>query len=128
MKRKVDTYFFDRAQLFWGPTALHELPEYKAAKDNPDVNATPRTYVARKDLAYLEDKYMHEIFLFGIPSKHFLLTAPDSIWDVNRAPEGKHTILIEDFAAPRRFFTEKEWLKMKREIVDRSAARSCDCS
>ena len=48
------------------------------------------------------------------------LTAPDSIWDVNRAPEGKHTILIEDFAAPRRFFSEKEWLKMKREIVDRA--------
>jgi hypothetical protein len=118
MRRKVDTYFFDRAQLFWGPTAVHELPDYKAAKNNPDVNAAPRTYVARKDLAYLEDKYMHEIFLFGIPSKHFLLTAPDSIWDRSRVPEGKDSVFIEEFTCPARLFSRKEWRQLHDEFFD----------
>ncbi len=118
MKRKVDTYFFDRAQLFWGPVGLHELPDYKAAKDNPDVNGVPRTYVVPKDLAFLEDKYMHEIFLFGMPSKFFLLTAPDSIWDKTRVPEGKHCVLIEEFTCPARIFSRKEWRQLHDEFYE----------
>jgi len=65
---------------------VHELPKYKAAKDNPDINVTPRTYFAPKDLGFIEDKYQHEIYLLGIPSKMFILTAPDSIWDPSRVP------------------------------------------
>jgi beta-carotene ketolase (CrtO type) len=122
MKRKVDTYFFDRAQLFWGPVAVHELPEYKAAKDNPDVAATPRTYIAPKDLGFMEDKYMHEIFLFGMPSKFLLLTAPDSIWDKTRAPEGKHSIHVEDFTAPARIFSRKEWRNLHDEFYENMIA------
>jgi len=118
MKRKVDTYFFDRAQLFWGPIALHELPQYKAAKDNPDVNATPRTYWMPKDLGFMEDRYMHEIFLLGMSSKLFCLTAPDSIWDPTRAPEGKHTLLVEDFTAPARLFSRKEWRQLHDTFID----------
>ncbi len=118
MKRKVDCYFFDRAQLFWGPVAVHELPDYKAAKNNPDVNATPRTYWAPKDLAFMEDKYMHEIFLLGMPSKFFCLTAPDSIWDPSRVPEGKHSIHVEEFTAPARLFSRKDWRKMHDEFYD----------
>ena len=118
MRRRVDTYFFDRAQLFWGPVAMHELPDYKAAKNNPDVNATPRTYVAPKDLAFMEDKYMHEIFLFGMPSKLFLLTAPDSIWDPTRVPEGKHTLMVEEFTCPARIFSRKEWRQLHDEFYE----------
>ena len=117
-KRKAGTYFFDRAQLFWGPVAVHELPQYKAAKDNPDVNAAPRTYWAPKDLAFMEDKYMHEIFLVGMPSKFFCLTAPDSIWDPSRVPEGKHSIHVEEFTAPARLFSRKEWRQLHDEFYE----------
>ncbi len=118
MRRKVDTYFFDRAQLFWGPVAVHELPDYKAAKNNPDIKATPRTYIAPRDLAFMEDKYMHEIFLFGMPSKFFLLTAPDSIWDPSRVPEGKHSIHVEEFTCPARIFSRKEWRSLHDEFYE----------
>ncbi len=64
MKRKARVYQFDRGELFWGTVGVHELPQYKAAKDNPDVNATPRTYFAPKDLGFIEDKYQHEILSF----------------------------------------------------------------
>jgi len=118
MKRKVDTYFFDRAQLFWGTVGVHELPDYTAAKNNPDVNCTPRTYWLPKDLAYMEDKYMHEIFLMGMPSKFLCLTAPDSIWDPSRVPEGKHSLHVEEFTCPARLFSRKEWRGLHDEFYD----------
>ncbi len=118
VRRKVDTYFFDRAQLFWGTIAVHELPQYKAAKSNPDINATPRTYWAPKDLAFLEDKYIHEIFLLGMSSKFFCLTAPDSIWDPTRVPEGKHSLLVEDFTCPARIFSRREWRQLHDEFIE----------
>jgi beta-carotene ketolase (CrtO type) len=118
MKRKARVYQFDRGELFWGTVGVHELPNYTAAKDNPDVNATPRSYFAPKDLGFIEDKYQHEIFLFGMPSKMFILTAPDSIWDRSRVPEGKYSLHVEEFTCPARLFSRKEWKQMTNEFVD----------
>lgn len=119
---RIKTIDYDRSQIFWGNVALHELPDYKAKSFNPDLGEQPRLYMGPKDEDYMSYNYMSDIFTKGMPrpGNMYLLTAPDSIWDKNRAPEGKHTILIEEFAAPYRFFTEKEWLKMKHEIVDRA--------
>jgi phytoene dehydrogenase-like protein len=122
LRHRIKTIDYDRAQIFWGNVALHELPDYKAKSFNPDLGNQPRLYMGPKDVDYVSYNYMSDIFTTGMarPGHMLLLAAPDSIWDVNRAPDGKHTILIEDFAAPRRFFTEKEWLKMKREVVERA--------
>jgi phytoene dehydrogenase-like protein len=119
---RIKSIDYDRAQIFWGNVALHELPDYKAKSFNPDLGKQPRLYFGPKDVDYVAYNYMSDIYTTGMarPGHMCWLTAPDSIWDQNRAPENKHMILIEDFAAPRRFFTEKEWLKMKREIVDRA--------
>jgi len=118
MKRKARVYQFDRGELFWGTVGVHELPQYKAAKSNPDVNATPRTYFCSKDLGFFEDKYMHEIFLAGMPSKMFILTAPDSIWDPSRVPEGKHSLHVEEFTCPARLFSRREWKQLTEQFVD----------
>lgn len=119
---RVNTIDYDRSQIFWGNVALHELPDYKAKAFNPDLGAQPRLYFGPQDEDYMSYNYMSDIFTLGMPRPGHMqiLTAPDSIWDPNRAPESKHTILIEEFAAPFRFFSEKQWLKMKREIVDRA--------
>jgi beta-carotene ketolase (CrtO type) len=118
MKRKARVYQFDRGELLWGTVGVHELPNYKAAKSNPDVNATPRTYFAPKDLAFFEDKYQHEIFLGGMPSKMFILTAPDSIWDRTRVPEGKNSLHVEEFTCPARIFSRREWKQLTEEFVN----------
>jgi len=119
---RIKTIDYDRAQIFWGNVALHELPDFKAKSFNPDLGERPRLYMGPKDEDYISYNYMSDIYTTGMPrpGKMFLLWAPDSIWDKNRAPEGKHTGLIEEFAAPYRFFTESEWLKMKHDIVDRA--------
>lgn len=107
----------DRAQLFWGNFALHELPQYTAAEDNPEVGMCPRLNWGPKDADYFATRHQAELFVKGIPDKLVAIVAPDSIWDRTRAPEGKHTILIEQFTAPYRFFSDSEWLRMKKEIV-----------
>ena len=118
MKRRLDTNLYDRGHVFWGTLALHKLPHYKAAKDNPDINATTRTYWAPNDLEFMKNKYMHEIFLLGMGSKFFCLTAPDSIWDPTRAPEGKHTVLFEEYSCPLSFFSRREWRQLAGEFLE----------
>ncbi len=115
---RVKNIDYDRAQIFWGNVALHELPKYSAVSYNSDLGPQPRLYFGPKDPDYLATQYQAEIFTRGWPSKMFILTAPDSIWDPTRAPAGKHTILVEEFAAPHRLFSEREWLRMKKEFVD----------
>lgn len=112
MKRRLETNLYDRGHVWWGTMGVHELPQYKAARFNPDINATPRTYWAPKDLEYMENKYMHEIFLVGMASKFFCLSAPDCIWDTSRVPEGKYSVAFEDYTCPTPFFSRREWRQM----------------
>jgi len=118
MQRQLNTNLYDRGHVWWGCMGVHELPNYKAAAHNPDINACPRTYWAPKDLAYMEDKYMHEIMLLGMASKFFCLSAPDSIWDPSRVPEGKHSVAFEDYAPPMAFQSRKDWRRMSDEFFN----------
>ncbi|MDI7261332.1 MAG: NAD(P)/FAD-dependent oxidoreductase [Thermodesulfobacteriota bacterium] len=116
--RRVRNIRYDRSQIYWGNMAMHELPKYKAASFNPDIGGQPRLYMGDKDPEYLSWKYQADIFTKGFPEKWYMLAAPDSIWDKTRAPDGKHTILVEEFAPPLHLFSEKQWLKMKKEVED----------
>lgn len=117
---RVRNIHYDRAQILWGNVAVHELPKYIAEADNPGVGNQPRLYIGPKDPDYYATKYQHEIFMLGFPTQLFLLTAPDSIWDRTRAPEGKHTILIEDFSAPSRLFSPREWMRLRDDFVNQA--------
>jgi len=114
---RAKNVLFDRSQLFWGNVALHELPVYSAEKDNPGIGMCPRLNWGPKDADYFATRHQAELFTKGIPEKLVAIVAPDSIWDRTRAPQDKHTILVEQFTAPYRFFSDKEWLKMKKDIV-----------
>ncbi|HAM50048.1 MAG TPA: hypothetical protein DCP92_04900, partial [Nitrospiraceae bacterium] len=116
--RRIKNIRYDRGHVYWGNMAMHELPKYKAASFNPNIGNQPRLYMGEKDPEYLSWKYQADIFTKGFPEKWYLLAAPDTIWDKTRAPEGKHTILVEDYAPPLHLFSEKQWLKMKKEVED----------
>lgn len=115
---RVRNIHYDRSQILWGNVAVHELPEYTAEAQNPGLGLLPRLYWGPKDPDYYASKYQHEIFLLGFPQRLHLLTAPDSIWDETRARPGTHTILVEDFSAPARLFSPREWGRIKAEFVD----------
>ena len=74
----------DRAQLFWGNFALHELPQYKAAEGNPEIGMCPRLNWGPKDSDYFATRHQAELFVKGIPDKLMAIVAPDSIWDRTR--------------------------------------------
>ncbi len=112
--KKID---YDRAQIWWGNIAMHELPDYTARAQYPDLGMQPRLYMGPKDVDYMSYKYQAEIWLHGWPSDFVLLAAPDSIYDPSRAPDGKHTILVEEFAAPYRFHSMADWRRMKKQVV-----------
>jgi phytoene dehydrogenase-like protein len=116
MQRKLNTNLYDRGHVWWGTVAVHELPAYTAAKNNPDINATPRTYWGTKDLVYIEDRYMNELMVLGMASKFYCLSAPDSIWDPSRVPEGKHSLLFEDYTCPMYLHSRKEWRQLSEEF------------
>jgi phytoene dehydrogenase-like protein len=48
--RNID---YDRAQIWWGNVALHELPKYTAAATNPDLGPQPRLYFGPKDPRFI---------------------------------------------------------------------------
>jgi len=120
MRRCLRATVYDRTQILHGCLGAHEPPQYRAAGSNPDVDASSsfRLYCAPKDLEYHEDKYWHEICLLGHSSRLHLLTSVDSIWDPTRAPEGEYNIWMEDITCPARYFSYREWRRLRDEYVD----------
>ena len=115
---KVKNISYDGDPLFWAHFAVHELPKWKAADFNPDCLRAGRADFMPNDPETLADKHQAEILTRGIPEKLYVLAGIDSLLDKTRAPQGKHNILLEQFTAPLRYFSESQWLKMKRDIVN----------
>jgi beta-carotene ketolase (CrtO type) len=118
LTRRLRNINYDRGQLLWANIAIDEPPRYIADADNPGVGAQPRLYWGPKDLDYLTLRYQPEIFMNGFASQPYVLCSVDSLWDDTRAPDGGHIVGVEEFAAPRRLFSDARW----REIKDRYLA------
>ena len=115
--QKLRDSAYERTQLFWGNIALYEPPKYFA---NPELGLVPRLYLGEPDPDYyVSGAYKKERWEQGIANKLYLLVGPDSIWDATRAPAGRFTSMVEEFTCPWKNFSEKDWLRMKREIVNR---------
>jgi len=116
--RRVKNIRYNRHNVIWAVLAMHELPQYKAASFNPDCGPQPRLYMGPRNADYMANQYLSEIFVNGISSKLFMFVGPDTIWDPSRAPEGKHMIGVEEFAAPTRFFSPSRWQELRKEFED----------
>jgi len=116
--RRVKNIRYNRHTVIWALFAMHELPVYKAASFNPDCGPQPRLYVGPRNADYMANQYLSEILVNGISSKLFMFMGPDTIWDPSRAPEGKHLIGVEEFAAPTRFFTASQWQELRKKFED----------
>jgi beta-carotene ketolase (CrtO type) len=116
--RRVKNIRYNRHNVIWAVLAMHELPQYKAASFNPDCGPQPRLYMGPRNADYMANQYLSEILVNGISSKLFMFVGPDTIWDPSRAPEGKHMIGVEEFAAPTRFFSASRWQELRKEFED----------
>jgi phytoene dehydrogenase-like protein len=116
--RRVRNIRYNRHNVIWAVLAMHELPKYKAASFNPDCGPQPRLYMGPRNADYMANQYLAEILTKGISRKLFMFVGPDTIWDPSRAPEGKHMIGVEEFAAPTRFFSASRWQELRKEFED----------
>ncbi len=116
--RRVNNIRYNRHNVIWAVLAMHELPNYKAASFNPDCGPQPRLYMGPRNADYVANQYLSEILVNGISSKLFMFVGPDTIWDPSRAPDGKHMIGVEEFAAPTRFFSASQWQELRKEFED----------
>jgi phytoene dehydrogenase-like protein len=118
LRRRIENIHYDRGQLLWANIAIGEAPRYLADEGNPGVGEQPRLYWGPKDVDYLTLRYQPEIFTAGFASRPFVLCSVDSIWDRSRAPEGSHIVGVEEFAAPRRMFSDQQWRQIKERFMD----------
>ena len=116
--RRIRNIHYDRGQLLWANLAIHEPPHYLADADNRGVGEQPRLYWGPKDLDYLTLRYQPEIFLEGFARRPYVLCSVDSLWDQTRAPAGSHIVGVEEFAAPRRLFSDSGWREIKDRFTD----------
>jgi beta-carotene ketolase (CrtO type) len=116
--RRVKNIRYERHNIVWAVVAMHELPRYQAASFNPDCGLQPRMYIGPRNVDYVANQYLSEIFVKGIANRLFMFVGPDSIWDRSRAPEGKHIIGIEEFSAPARFFSASRWQELRKKFED----------
>ena len=91
-----------------------DAPKYPK---NPELGMVPRLYFGPADPEYfLSGRYQKERWELGIANQMYLLVAPDVQWDPTRAPAGRFAALVEEFTCPWRQFSEKQWLKIKKDI------------
>jgi beta-carotene ketolase (CrtO type) len=115
--RRVKNIRHDRHNVIWANFAVHELPRYKAACFNADCGVQPRLYIGPRNADYMATRYCAEILVNGMADRLFLFTAANSAWDKTLAPEGKHIIGVEEFAAPARFFSPDEWEQIRNDFA-----------
>jgi beta-carotene ketolase (CrtO type) len=116
LRHRIRNIHYDRGQLIWANLALHEPPEYNATARNPGLGPQPRLYWGPKDPDYMALRYQAEVYLRGHAERLFVLTSVDTLWDPSRAPEGKHLVGVEEFAAPRRMFSAEQWTQIKQSF------------
>ncbi len=98
--------------------ALHEAPDYKSAKWNPDINKTFYTVVGfdtNKDIL----EYCMDAVYGRIPRIPGAGTWVNSLWDPTYAPPGKHSLTGWFFMPKASLHTREEWEEVRATHNDK---------
>ncbi len=111
--KKVED-FIDNDVITWYTWALCDIPRYKAAEFNPDFNGLMSLELGSRD----REVWTTEVALRRLgknpPVKDTLSIRTYLPWDKSRAPEGRCTVLTEQYCATANMLTEQEWLEFKK--------------
>ena len=113
--RRIENLQQGDSSITWYTWALHELPHYTAANDNPDIDDTWALQILSKDPMELA-KVKSRRILGILPGEEELdlMILGHSIVDDRRSPENKHNIMTEQFVLPADAISEDEWLVFKK--------------
>ena len=103
-----------RGTLSWYGWAVHELPDYRAAENEPDINKTGRIVMVSKDPELMVRNQAWRR-LGKMPPELSLSAWGHSSIDNSQAPEGKHVLGCEEFVLPANRLSEQEWKEFKKK-------------
>ncbi len=112
-RRMVENFSFGKVSIVRAHYALNEAPQFK---NGQEMDKTPfqRIFGTMEDI---EQQYA-EIGRNVPPTNPFLWTACWTIKDASRAPDGKHTLIMDTFVS-NRFSDESRWTDERaKEYVD----------
>ena len=98
--------------------ALHEAPNYKSARHNPDINKTFYTMVGY-DTPEEVLEYCSDAENGRIPRIPGAGTWVNSLWDPTYAPAGKHSLTGWFFFPKASTHTRQEWEEIRASYNDR---------
>lgn len=102
--------------------ALHEAPDYKSARHNPDINKTFYTVVGF-DTPEEMLEYCRDAENGRIPRIPGAGTWVNSLWDPTYAPSGKHSLCGWFFFPKASTHTREEWEEVRATYNDRFIER-----
>ncbi len=88
--------------------ALHEAPDYKSARHNPDINRCFYTIVGFEDHQQVAE-YVLQAYSGRVPQRPGAGTWVNSLWDPSQAPEGMHAMNGWFFFPRASCLTPAEW-------------------
>jgi phytoene dehydrogenase-like protein len=98
--------------IAWYTWALHDLPDYNAAGIDPDINRVMGVSLISKDPeAGVREMALRK--LGQMPEELQLQIFIHSLGDRTRVPQGKYSLLTEQFVLPANALTEREWVEFK---------------
>ena len=117
-KRAKDFQIGPSSVLASTALALHEAPDYKSARWNPDINKTFYTVVGfdtNKDIL----EYCMDAVYGRIPRIPGAGTWVNSLWDPTYAPPGKHSLTGWFFMPKASTHTREEWEEVRATHNDK---------
>ncbi|MFC2000480.1 phytoene desaturase family protein [Chloroflexota bacterium] len=118
--KRVDLLETSFGCLMWYTFAVHEAPQYKAEAFNPDIHDCMWLGLQPDpDPAHIARECRYEKMLEWPPLEDYCPTVTcHSQVDPSFAPPGKHVVQNEQLAPPADYYTEKEWLEIKKRYAD----------
>jgi phytoene dehydrogenase-like protein len=113
MRDFLDNWRFGPEHCLGTPSfALHEAPNYKSAKHDPDINRCFYTIVGYENAEEVSE-YILQAFGGKPPTTPAAGTWVNTLWDPSQAPPGKHAMNGWYFFPKASDLTEKEWDEVK---------------
>ena len=92
--------------------ALHEAPDYKSARWNPDINKTFYTIIGFDSASEMYE-YCHDAHSGKIPKTYGEGIWVNSLWDPTYAPPGKHSLTGWIFLPKASSQTREKWEEIR---------------
>jgi len=119
IRRKIANIERDWIVITWYTWGLYNRPEYLSEGFEPDIKKTGWLHLGTKALDdLLEEAYWRRLKKMPPFEKLNIAVADTTMADPTSAPEGRSSILTEQWAVPAWSMTESQWKRFEKEHAE----------